>query len=411
MIIEEGKISMDPIKLAGIRDRPIPSTVKQVRSFLGFENFYQKFISHYSDIAKPLNNLTKKDRKFEWTNKCQESFDTLKRCFTKEPMLLMPDHSKPFQIESDASKVATGAILTQTNLNGDRHPVAFLSQTFTDMEQRYEIYDQELLGIIWAKKEWRHYIQGSGQTMVVLSDHKNLTYFRTAQKLNDRQAQWSLYLSEFDIKLIHMPGTKMIQSDSLSWCLDHGTDISTRREDQILLPDDLFVNLLDINLQECILNAKNLDINIKNIIKTMQKNGPTNLLNDITNWKIEEIDGQKTIFYKGKNYILRDHNLWRDIVKMFHDHETAGHQVNWKHITWWSPLLVAQNAHVYKKLCTRMRSLSTIQDQPLPSQPCLPTNCWGQNHLSLRKLFHGLDHGSPTYQQLWLNLGHGRPRS
>ena len=109
--------------------------VKQVRSFLGFGNFYQKFISHYSDIAKPLNNLTKKDRKFEWTNKCQESFDTLKQCFTEEPILLMPNHSKLFQIESDTSKVATGAVLTQTDLNGDRHPIAFLSQTFMDTER------------------------------------------------------------------------------------------------------------------------------------------------------------------------------------------------------------------------------------------------------------------------------------
>ena len=123
-------------------------------------------------------------------------------------MLLMPDHSKPFQIESDASKVATGAILTQTDLNKDRHPIAFLSQTFTDTEWQYEIYNWELLGIIQALKEWWHYIQGSGHMTVVLSDHKNLTYFRTTQKLNDQQAWWSLYLPKFDIKLIHMPGTK-----------------------------------------------------------------------------------------------------------------------------------------------------------------------------------------------------------
>ena len=97
----------------------------------------------------------------------------------------MPDHSRPFQIESDASKVATGAVLTQLDLNGDRHPVAFLSQTFTDTERRYEIYDRELLGIIRALKEWRHYLQGLGHTTTVFSDHKNLTYFRTAQKLND----------------------------------------------------------------------------------------------------------------------------------------------------------------------------------------------------------------------------------
>ena len=93
--------------------------MKQVQSFLEFGNFYQKFISHYSDIAKPLNDLTKKDKKFEWTEECQTSFDTLKQRFTEEPILLMPDHSKPFQIESDASKVATGAVLTQADLNGN----------------------------------------------------------------------------------------------------------------------------------------------------------------------------------------------------------------------------------------------------------------------------------------------------
>ena len=78
MIIEEGRISMDPVKLGGIRDWPTPTTVKQVQFFLGFGNFYRKFISHYSDLAQPLNNLTKKDKKFEWTTKCQEAFNILK---------------------------------------------------------------------------------------------------------------------------------------------------------------------------------------------------------------------------------------------------------------------------------------------------------------------------------------------
>ena len=93
MIIKEGQISMDPIKLAGIREWPALTRVKQVRSFLGFGNFYQKFISHYSDLAKPLTDLTKKDRKFKWTEGCQHAFDNLKKQFTEEPVILMPDHS------------------------------------------------------------------------------------------------------------------------------------------------------------------------------------------------------------------------------------------------------------------------------------------------------------------------------
>jgi Reverse transcriptase (RNA-dependent DNA polymerase)/RNase H-like domain found in reverse transcriptase len=148
MIIKEGRISMDAVKLGGIRDWPIPTTLKQTRSFLGFGNFYRKFISYYSKLARPLNNLTKKDKKFEWTTECQEAFDTMKKQFMEEPVLLMPDQSKPFQIESDTSKVATGAVLTQLDSNGDRHPVAFLSKTFSETERKYEIYDRELLGII-----------------------------------------------------------------------------------------------------------------------------------------------------------------------------------------------------------------------------------------------------------------------
>jgi hypothetical protein len=153
VIIKEGKFSMDAVKLGGIGDWPIPATLKQTQSFLGFGNFYWKFISHYSKLARPLNDLMKKGKKFKWTTECQEAFDTIKKQFTEEAVLLMPDQSKPFQIKSDASKVATGMVLTQLDSNGNRHPVAFLSKTFSETERKYEIYDRELLGIIRALKE------------------------------------------------------------------------------------------------------------------------------------------------------------------------------------------------------------------------------------------------------------------
>ena len=177
LIIKEGQLSMDPVKLKEISEWPVPTTVKQVRAFLGFGNFYRHFIRKFSELALPLNNLLKKDTQFDWTPACQELFDTLKKRFTEEPVLMMPDHSRTFQIESDALKYASGAVLTQMDSNGDRHPVAFMSKTFNDTEKRYEIYNQELLGIVRALKEWRHYIQGSGHTTMVHTDHKNLTYF------------------------------------------------------------------------------------------------------------------------------------------------------------------------------------------------------------------------------------------
>ena len=117
------------------------------------------------------------------------------------------------------------------------------------LKGNYEIYDRELLRIIHALEEWQHYIQGSGHTTVVHSDHQNLTFFKSAQKLNRRQARWALYLSEFDIKLVHMPGTKMIQSDTLSRRPDFIPKEDHDNENRILLPKEMFINLLDTDLQ------------------------------------------------------------------------------------------------------------------------------------------------------------------
>jgi RNase H-like domain found in reverse transcriptase/Reverse transcriptase (RNA-dependent DNA polymerase)/Integrase zinc binding domain/Chromo (CHRromatin Organisation MOdifier) domain len=324
LIIQEGKLSMDPIKVSGIRDWPIPTTVKQVWEFIGFANFYRQFIKKFSRLILPLNNLLRKDTKFDWNDQCQEAFETLKGRFLQEPILMMPDHSKPFQMESDASKYASGAVLTQTDINGDRHPVAFLSKTFTDTERRYKIYDRELLEIVWALKEWRHYIQGSGHTTLIHMDHRNLTYFRKAQKLSDWQARWSLFLSKFDIKLQHLPGNKIILLDALSRRPDHCPEEDETKE-EILLPDDLFLNLLDVNLRDRITKNKEYDFNVTRAIELLQEEGPTSIQNNLEDWKIEEVDDQKTIFYKGKQYVPKDQELWRDILKLFHDHKTAGH--------------------------------------------------------------------------------------
>ena len=133
------------------------------------QTVYQEFLS----LAHPLNDLLKKDKKFIWSNKCQESFDLLKKCFTEEPVLMMPDHTRPFQIQVDLSLFATGGILTQMDTNGDHHPCAYLSKSLTKEQRKYDTGDRELLAIVHMLKEWRHYIQGSGHTTTILSDHDN----------------------------------------------------------------------------------------------------------------------------------------------------------------------------------------------------------------------------------------------
>jgi RNase H-like domain found in reverse transcriptase/Reverse transcriptase (RNA-dependent DNA polymerase) len=183
LVVEEGKLAIDPAKLKGILDWPAPKTVKEVQSFLGFGNFYHCFVKEFSHLAHPLNDLLKKDKKFVWSEECQESFDQLKKQFTEEPVLMMPDHLKPFQIQVDSSLFATEGILSQMDTNGDRHPCAYFSKSLTKGQRNYDTGDRELLAIVWALKEWRHYIQGSGHTTIVLSDHDNLRHFKIPQTI------------------------------------------------------------------------------------------------------------------------------------------------------------------------------------------------------------------------------------
>ena len=207
---------MDLAKLKGILEWPTPKTVKEVQSFLGFRNFYRWFIKNFSYLAHPLNNLLKKDKKFIWSNKCQESFDLLKKHFTEGPVLMMPDHTRLFQIQVNSSLFATGGILTQMDTNGDCHPCTYLSKSLTKEQRNYDTGDRELLAIVHMLKEWWHYIQGSGHTNTILSDHNNLRHFKVPQTIGQQMARWMLYLSEFDIKLVHIAGKKNIQADTLS---------------------------------------------------------------------------------------------------------------------------------------------------------------------------------------------------
>jgi hypothetical protein len=238
---------MDTAKTDGIRDWPVPNTVKEVRSFLAFCNFYRNFIPHYSDIARPLIDLTKKEQKFSWSEPCQQVLEELKACFLKQPVLRNPDPTRQFAVATDASLVATGGVLLQTDENGVYHPCGYLSQSLNPAERNYQIFDRELLAVMRALAEWRHYLEGNPHPVLVFTDHKNLLYFRSAQKLTRRQARWQLELTRFDIELHHVAGTKLAAPDALSRRPDHDTG-SADNENTILLPDDMFIRLIDNEL-------------------------------------------------------------------------------------------------------------------------------------------------------------------
>ena len=203
-------------KIKAILDWPEPRKVRDIQSFLGFANFYRRFIHNYSEIVLPLTRLTRKGVPWDFDQKCRDSFNALKSAFTSAPVLhhWVPDHQ--ITVETDASDYAIAGILSITSDSGELHPVAFHSRTLSGAELNYDTHDKELLAIFEAFKTWRHYLEGSATPIDVVTDHKNLEYFSTSKILTRRQARWSEYLSQFNLVIRFRPGKLGAKPDALT---------------------------------------------------------------------------------------------------------------------------------------------------------------------------------------------------
>jgi len=239
MVISEGLVKMDPVKVAGVQEWPVPKNTREVLSFVMFVNFYHRFIRGFANITRPLHDLTKKDTPWAWTTKEQTAFDDLKQAVTTAPVLAFPNDSAPYCVEADSSDFAMGGVLSQVQEDGKWHPVAFLSKSLDEVQRNYDIGDKEMLAIIRALTEWRHLLEGAEHRFEILSDHQNLKSFMAAKNLNWQQARWSLYLSRFDFLLTHRPGKHCGKPDALSRCPDHRAE-GKDNEDIVLLKPEYF---------------------------------------------------------------------------------------------------------------------------------------------------------------------------
>jgi RNase H-like domain found in reverse transcriptase/Integrase zinc binding domain/Chromo (CHRromatin Organisation MOdifier) domain/Integrase core domain len=215
--------------------------VRDLQVFLGFANFYRRFIRGYSQVAGPLTRLLQKDRPFAFDEAARQTFRQLKTAFTSAPVLAHFHPDRPSTLETDASDYAIAAVLSQPDANNILHPVAFYSRKLTPAELNYEIHDKEMLAIIVAVKEWRAYLEGASHPFVVCSDHRNLEYFTTTKVLNRRQSRWAELLANYDFKIIYRPGTTMGKPDAMSRRPDfsEGSKASDAPPRMLLKPDQL----------------------------------------------------------------------------------------------------------------------------------------------------------------------------
>ena len=207
---------MERLKVETIQDWRPPRNIRGVWEFIGFCNFYRRFIKSFSEIAHPLHDLMKVGQQWQWTDTKQHTFDTLKRMVCESPVLIHADPEKRFQMETDASSYAYGAVLSQKATDNKHHPVAFYSKSMTPVEWNYGIGDKEALPIIKGLQYWRHWLEGTKEPVRIITDHHNLEYFKDPWPLNRWQLRWLEQLSHYNYKIAYCPRDKNSAADALS---------------------------------------------------------------------------------------------------------------------------------------------------------------------------------------------------
>jgi hypothetical protein len=249
VIVGRNSLRMDPKKLKGVADWPIPRNPTEIRQFLGFTGYYRYFVPNYSKIARPLLDLTKKTTEWKWGESQHKAFEELKTRMCCSPVLTQPDFDRKFYLQTDASAYGVGAVLSQeggpSSLTLAKrhkpvlHPNAYYSATFTPTERNYDIYERELLAVMKSLAHWRQYLGWTKEPFTILSDHANLQYWKSPRNLNRRTARWHADLQEYDYEIKHVPGKTNIPADALSRPpgVDQGTEDN---QNVVVIPSDKF---------------------------------------------------------------------------------------------------------------------------------------------------------------------------
>jgi len=356
VVIGPEEIKMEKEKVKEVLEWPRPKNVKDVQKFLGLANYYRRFIEGFATVVRPLHDLVKKDKKWDWMERQEKAFKELKKWFTKEPVLTAPDIDKKMRMEVDALDYAMGGVLSMECKDGLWRPVAFLSKSLNETERNYEIHDKEMLAIVRGLEAWRHLLERAQTKFEIWTDHKNLEYFMKAQKLNRRQARWALYLSRFDFTLKHVAGSKMGKADRLSRRADWKVGVDKDNENQVLIKDNWIRSMYEVAVEgpevemlEKIKKARSKDEDVVRVVEEMKKAGVRELHDN--EWQIEG----ELVLKEGKVYIPKDEELRAEVIQLHHDVPAAGHGGRWKTVElvtrnyWW--LGVTRDVGKYVEVC------------------------------------------------------------
>eukprot|EP00112_Aurelia_sp_Birch-Aquarium-sp1_P012429 Seg2613.2 transcript_id=Seg2613.2/GoldUCD/mRNA.D3Y31 product="Transposon Ty3-G Gag-Pol polyprotein" protein_id=Seg2613.2/GoldUCD/D3Y31 len=212
-IVSKDGVMVDQAKVNAVKDFPTPQNKTDVRSFLGLTSYYRRFIENFANRSKPLVDLTKKKRLFQWTTEAEEAFQDLKQSLITAPVLRCPDFSLPFKLYTDACDYGIGSVLAQETEDGEI-VIAYASRMLKSSELKYAVLQKEALGIVWSLKHFYPYLYGRHFTIV--TDHRPLKWLKTMNAPNNLFARWISEIQAYDFDVIHRPGKLHGNADALS---------------------------------------------------------------------------------------------------------------------------------------------------------------------------------------------------
>jgi hypothetical protein len=312
--ISQAGITIDPDKVQEVMNWKPPTTVRQIRSFLGLVGYYRRFIPDISRIAKPITKLLKKEAKFVWGQKCEDAFHTLRQHLTTAPVLAQPDSFKPFDVYCDASGTGLGCVLMQ-----DNRVIAYASRALRPHEQNYPTHDLDLAAVVHALKMWRHYLMGTHCN--IFTDHKSLKYIFTQVDLNMRQRRWLELIKDYDLEVHYHPGKANVVADALSQklqcnCVMMDSRINTLCDELSKMKIEVFPSgalshiSVEPTLQDQIIMAQLSDTGVQ-IIKE-------NLRQTTEKYKCFRQDGKGILWFESRLVVPKNKDLKKKILDEAH---------------------------------------------------------------------------------------------
>lgn len=216
-VVDKNGLRADPQKVLPIVNISRPSSVKEIRSFMGMVSWYRRFLPNFAHISAPLNRLLRKNQPFAWSQDCENAFNNIKQALISAPILSCPNFDIPFVVQCDASGYGLGGVLTQRYPDGDR-VVAYASRSLTSNERNYTTTELECLAILFSLEKFRPYIEGTRVT--VITDHSSLLWLHNLKDPRGRLARWAVALTQYDFDIVHRPGRENVVPDFLSRSVD-----------------------------------------------------------------------------------------------------------------------------------------------------------------------------------------------